>query len=265
KGFYKVLDKLSVPYCTTWQSGQEWMSQVDVFKGDKPVWHMHPVKFLGAITDRFTDVIEFQTTLGIYRISKKSAEFILSWEAYMPKPYVPAGDQSSGVTLGYGYDLGQQTTSSARALLHNYYSDSQVERLLSTIGKKGDQARALVHELSDITIEKNKALHMAMILKGRYCQIVVETYPQAINLPPDSAGAILSLVYNRGPSLALPKPGDRIDRRREMREIRDDFFQGDARSIPGRLRGMKRLWPNQRGLGLRREGEAKLIENELSE
>ncbi|EIV7602870.1 TPA: hypothetical protein MDV38_001102 [Klebsiella pneumoniae] len=181
----------------------------------------------------------------------------------MPKPYVPEGDQSSGVTVGYGYDLGQQTTSSARALLSEYYSNSQVERLLSAIGKKGNEARAIVHELFDITIEKDKALDMAMVLKERYCQIVVDIYPQAIILPPDSAGAILSLVYNRGPSLALPKPGDLIDRRREMREIRDDFEQGNIKKIPERLRSMKRLWPHQRGLGLRRDGEAKLIENEI--
>ncbi|EPC5231982.1 pesticin C-terminus-like muramidase [Klebsiella quasipneumoniae] len=264
EGFYKDLDSLEVKYCEKWQADLEWMSKVPPFDKDEAVWHFHPVVFLDTITDKFTDVIEFQTTMGVYRISKKSAEFILSWEAYMPKPYVPAGDQSSGVTVGYGYDLGQQTTSSARALLSEYYSDSQVERLLSTIGKKGNEARAIVHELSDITIEKDKALDMAMVLKERYCQTVVDTYPQAISLPPDSAGAILSLVYNRGPSLALPKPGDPIDRRREMREIRDDFEQGNIKSIPERLRSMKRLWPNQRGLGLRRDGEAKLMENEIS-
>ena len=27
-------------------------------------------------------------------------------------PYVPVGDQSSGVTVGYGYDLGQQSKTS---------------------------------------------------------------------------------------------------------------------------------------------------------
>ena len=263
EGFYKDLDSIEVKYCEKWQADLEWMSKVPLFDKDEAVWHFHPVVFLDAIIDKFTDVIEFQTTLGVYRISKKSAEFILSWEAYMPKPYVPEGDQSSGVTVGYGYDLGQQTTSSARALLSEYYSNSQVERLLSAIGKKGNEARAIVHELFDITIEKDKALDMAMVLKERYCQIVVDIYPQAIILPPDSAGAILSLVYNRGPSLALPKPGDLIDRRREMREIRDDLEQGNIKKIPERLRSMKRLWPHQRGLGLRRDGEAKLIENEI--
>ncbi|HII4325765.1 TPA: pesticin C-terminus-like muramidase [Enterobacter cloacae] len=261
--FLKQMDPLCVSYVRQWFDDMEWMSKVEGFSSGEPVWHMHPIVFLNAIAEKYGDTIDFNTTLGIYRISKKSAEFILSWEAYAPKPYVPGGDQSSGVTVGYGYDLGQQTTSSARELLSVYYSNAQVERLLTAIGKKGDNARAIVHGLADITISKDKALAMAMVLKQRYCQKVVDAYPQAINLPPDSAGAMLSLIYNRGPSLALPKPNDPIDSRREMREIRDDFAQGNEVKIPSRLRSMKRLWSNQRGLIRRREGEAQMIENEL--
>ncbi|GAB0612857.1 hypothetical protein NB16F74_47710 [Escherichia coli] len=40
------------------------------------------------------------------------------------------------MTVGYGYDLGQQTTSSARELLSAYYSNAQVERLVTAIGEK---------------------------------------------------------------------------------------------------------------------------------
>ncbi|HFO4496176.1 TPA: pesticin C-terminus-like muramidase [Escherichia coli] len=243
----------------TWMKA---VSEKGVALGPEP-WHMHPIVFLEAVAEKYGDTIDFNTTLGVYRISKKSAEFILSWEAYVSTPYVPDGDQSSGVTVGYGYDLGQQTTSSARELLSAYYSNAQVERLLTAIGKKGDNARAIVHGLVDITITKDKALDMAMVLKQKYCQKVVDIYPQAINLPPDSAGAMLSLIYNRGASLALPKPNDPIDSRREMREIRDDFAQGNEIKIPSRLRSMKRLWSNQRGLIRRREGEAQLIENDL--
>lgn len=244
----------------------EWMQSATKLKLEKEVWHFSPIGIMALITEQLQsgDTIDFNTTLGIYRISKKSAEFILSWEAYMPKPYVPKGDQSSGVTIGYGYDLGQQEISSARTMLSDYYTATQVERLLTAIGKKGDNARAIVHELSDISIDKERALDMAMRLKERYCQIVVNTYPQAINLPPDSAGAILSLVYNRGPSLKKPKIGDPIDSRREMREIGDDFSKGNIKNIPARLRSMKRLWANQRGLRDRREGEAKFIEEELA-
>lgn len=92
-----------------------WISDVTTLLGDTKPWFIHPVGMMGLVWIYLTEnTLDFETTLGIYRISKKSAEFILSWEAYMPTPYVPAGDQSSGVTVGYGYDLGQQTTSSAQ-------------------------------------------------------------------------------------------------------------------------------------------------------
>lgn len=52
KGFYKILDKLSIPYCTKWQSGHEWMSKVDAFKAGKPIWHMHPISFLNALAPK---------------------------------------------------------------------------------------------------------------------------------------------------------------------------------------------------------------------
>jgi GH24 family phage-related lysozyme (muramidase) len=238
-----------------------WMKKVDGM-GPEP-WHMHPVVFLSAFSLKLKDVIEFETSLGIYKISKKAAQFILSFEGYVATPYVPDGDNSSGVTLGYGYDLGQQNESYARNLLSNYYTSSQIDRLITTIGRKGDSARSLVSRLTDITITKEQAFEMAMELKKDYCQQVVNTYPQAINLPPGSAGAILSLVYNRGPSLALPRANDTLDRRREMREIKADFDSNNISRIPGRLRSMKRLWVNQRGLRDRREGEAQLIEDEL--
>ena len=182
-----------------------------------------------------TDIIEFYTTLGMYRISKKSAEFILTWESYVSKPYVPSGDNSSGVTVGYGYDLGQQTEVSARNTLKEYYSTSEVERLITAIGKKGQSARNIVDNFSDISITKEKAMIMAMALKQRYSQMVVDTYPQAINLAPDSAGAILSLVYNRGSGLR-DRAGDLLERRREMREIKRDFDSNAIENIPARIR-----------------------------
>jgi len=237
----------------------EFVSQIDGLP--QKLWHFNPCLLTNTLYSN-TDIIEFYTTLGMYRISKKSAEFILTWESYVSKPYVPSGDNSSGVTVGYGYDLGQQTEVSARNTLKEYYSTSEVERLITAIGKKGQSARNIVDNFSDISITKEKAMIMAMALKQRYSQMVVDTYPQAINLAPDSAGAILSLVYNRGSGLR-DRAGDLLERRREMREIKRDFDSNAIENIPARIRSMKRLWPNQGGLRSRREGEAKLIENEL--
>jgi predicted chitinase len=60
KGFYRILDKLSIPFCTRWQSGNEWMSQVDAFKEGKPVWHMHPVVFMSSLNDANDQLITYE-------------------------------------------------------------------------------------------------------------------------------------------------------------------------------------------------------------
>lgn len=247
-----------------WLSEQRWMSQITEFSNESHCWTADPLIFLNALADKVPDIYEFETTLGNYQISYKSAQFILSWEAYAEKPYVPAGSKTSGVTVGYGYDLGQQSEDSARTILSSFYPADQVNRLLSCIGKKGKSAQALLPRLADISISRENAFSMAMVLKKIYSQRLVNIYPQAIDLPPDSAGAILSLIYNRGTSMAKHKPGDTLDSRREMREIQKDLANNQIELIPKRLRSMKRLWPKSPGLIHRREGEAVLIENELA-
>ncbi|WP_202871394.1 pesticin C-terminus-like muramidase, partial [Rodentibacter pneumotropicus] len=60
---------------------------------------------------KVTEIIIFKTSKGNYIISKELWDFILNIEKYVATPYVPSNgiDGKSGVTLGYGYDLGQQT------------------------------------------------------------------------------------------------------------------------------------------------------------
>ncbi len=50
--FFQHYDQLRIAYAKQWLDDCEWMSQVDAFKGGKPVWHMHPVMFLGALKDK---------------------------------------------------------------------------------------------------------------------------------------------------------------------------------------------------------------------
>ncbi|AFJ47021.1 hypothetical protein [Shimwellia blattae] len=47
--YLKNMDMLLSGYVRTWLDKMEWMSQVPPFDEGKPVWHMHPVKFLDAI------------------------------------------------------------------------------------------------------------------------------------------------------------------------------------------------------------------------
>ncbi|EJF4143906.1 pesticin C-terminus-like muramidase [Salmonella enterica] len=263
EGFYKELDREEVGYCEKWQSDLEWMSGVSPFNNDEPVWHFHPVVFLDVIADKSTDVIEFETTLGIYRISRKSANFILQEEGYKEHPYVPENSSASGVTLGYGYDLGQQTVGSMRATISDFYTEQQLSRLESVVGLSGQAARNSLSGIIDITINKDDATILAMKMKSTYAQTVVNTYPEVLNTHPHCQGALLSLVINRGTSFTIPSPEARI----EMKNIQIDFSQGELNDIPTQIRAMKRLWEGRglNGLIKRREGEAKLFEEGLAQ
>ena len=77
-------------------------------------------------------------------------------------------------------------------------------------------------------------------------------------MPPDAQGALVSLVFNRG-------PGMDGDRRREMRAVRDAVARKDLREIAGQIRAMKRLWEGQGldGLLRRRDAEADLVESAI--
>ncbi|MFI8418639.1 pesticin C-terminus-like muramidase [Serratia sp. NPDC078593] len=240
-----------------------WMQDATKLKLGPMLWHMHPVMFLGAIGDKFGDTIDFQTSLGVYRISKKAANLILKAEGYQKTPYVPQGSDASGVTIGYGYDLGQQTASKMRAMLSGYFSEGQLDRLQQAIGLQGDRASAVIPSLSDITISREDAVALAMKMKEKYAQIVVDTYPEVLNTHPHCQGAMLSLVINRGTSFTRPSVASRV----EMKKIHDDFISGNLSNIPSQFRSMKRLWIGKGldGLITRREDEAKLFEEGMAQ
>ncbi|EPT7034543.1 pesticin C-terminus-like muramidase [Cronobacter malonaticus] len=262
EGFYRELDPLELNYCEKWQADLEWMSQVPPFDKDEAVWHFHPVVFLNSIRDADSGVIKFETTRGTYTISRKSADFILKEEGYVETPYVPDNNNSSGVTLGYGYDLGQQTIASMRATISEFYTEEQLIRLQLVVGLTGQKAINALPGISDITISKDDATELAMKMKAKYAQIVVDTYPEILTTHPHCQGAMLSLVINRGTSFTIPSVATRI----EMKNIQTDFMKGYLTDIPVQIRSMKRLWVGKGldGLINRREGEAKLFEEGLA-
>lgn len=49
--FLKQMDPLCISYVRQWFDDMEWMSKVDEFSSGAPVWHMHPVVFVEALSD----------------------------------------------------------------------------------------------------------------------------------------------------------------------------------------------------------------------
>jgi len=170
-------------------------------------------------------------------------------------PSVPGG--ASGVTIGYGYDLGYNTRDAFFATWGPLLPQSDMERLATAIGAREAAAQALLPTLAGIKIPESAAKQVLVEhTLGRFGEIVDKAFPNADALSPDSFGALVSLVYNRGASF-------NGENRREMREIRDLMAERKFSGIPDRIRAMKRLWPNLPALQVRRDAEADLFERGL--
>jgi GH24 family phage-related lysozyme (muramidase) len=167
----------------------------------------------------------------------------------------------SGITLGYGYDLGYVTVDEFEADWEGCFAPVELERLKQAVGRIGSAAAALAPTLADIRCNSADATH---VLLARSIPAGAErarrTFPGFDALPLDAQGALVSLVLNRGSSMT---DGPGTDDRREMRAIRDLVPQANLAGIATELRSMQRLWIGKKldGLLARREAEAALVES----
>ncbi|MEO6055082.1 MAG: hypothetical protein ABIP97_13825 [Chthoniobacterales bacterium] len=177
-----------------------------------------------------------------------------SGEAYYnrwPHPEWPQGQ--SGVTQGIGYDNGY---TARNLILSDWRNIVGVERLAATAGITGERARAAAHEVRDVLVPWREALNVFQSVDApRYYQMCRRIFPGFDDLAPLCRDALVSLIYNRGSSMAGPG-------RIEMREIARLTSRKDYRGIALQIRAMKRLWQNAGldGLLARREAEARLVE-----
>jgi GH24 family phage-related lysozyme (muramidase) len=190
-------------------------------------------------------------------ITDKAFRLILSAEGLDQPGKWPGG--GSGITIGIGYDLGFVTTEQLEEDWGEHLTDDQIERLKTVIGLKGGSAQMRAPQFTDITIKREDAEE---VFKERtlplHSQRTEEAFPGVDELPPDAQGALVSLVFNRG-------PGMDGDRRREMRAVRDAVANQDLQEIADQIRAMKRLWEGKGldGLLKRRDAEADLVESAI--
>lgn len=177
-----------------------------------------------------------------------------TYEARLARPTWPGVD--SGITIGIGYDLGYEST-----IRQDWIGRLPVERvgqLASVQGLTGRQARDGLGLVAGVFVPWTMALDVFIgCTIPRATEKAAEAFPGIEALPADAAGALVSLVYNRGPSLLGPQ-------RIEMRQIRTALAEGRPGDIPQLIRDMKRLWPDVPGLRDRREAEAALFEAGLA-
>lgn len=198
---------------------------------------------------------EAKKLIVIFEVSSRSR-----YETAYQRPIWPKGD--SGVTIGIGYDLGYTDNSRFKEDWGSIFSPSTMDILEPALGVKGGDARNLLPFMQDALVTWDEALQQFNEMLKLVAGQVIHTFPGAEELNPHSFGALVSIVYNRGNGLKS-NAGDKIDRRREMRSIRDALKSGKVETIPSEILSMRRIWsdkPEAKGLLKRRELEARLFE-----
>jgi GH24 family phage-related lysozyme (muramidase) len=196
-------------------------------------------------------------------ISDKARDLIFKFEDLDQPGAWPGGE--SGITIGIGYDLGFVTAEQFKSDWSDCLSSDDCAALAAVIGLSGAKAKACAASLAEIQIERADAEKVFLQRSVPDAQRQTEkAFPGVDKLPADAQGALVSLIYNRGPRLTDRDPN--VQDRREMRAIRDAVAAGDLKEIANQLRLMKRLWVNKGmgGLLKRRDAEADLVESCLS-
>lgn len=202
------------------------------------------------------------------RSSKKAVTLIVAaevgsqalYERGYSRPTWPGG--KSGVTVAIGYDLGYTTAEQIGADFAGLLPAAMIVAMQNVAGIKGSAASAaLLTVKTRVSVPWDAACSVFLKVDlPRYEQMLLHACPRSMELPADCFGALTSIVYNRGAG-GFTAPDDRY---KEMRDIRAAIATGKHAEIPGHIRAMKRLWgPDQRGLLIRRDNEAKLFEEGL--
>jgi peptidoglycan hydrolase-like protein with peptidoglycan-binding domain len=183
------------------------------------------------------------------------------YDRFCTRPTWPGG--ASGLTIGVGYDLGYQSDF-ARDWA-DLLSPVELARLKPWIGIKGSEASTGPGRLTGMSVPWHAAwegyIRRTLPQEVRKTRATF-TAPVGRRLPKLCLGMLVSLVYNRGTAMQDDSVNDR---RREMRQIRDAVTSGCYDEVPDLLRSMRRLWPAGNGLRARRDREAEMFEQGLSQ
>ncbi len=173
---------------------------------------------------------------------------------------------SSGVTIGFGYDLGYVTADEYRsdwAGLIATLQGAQRAALEACVGfhsGKDPEAKLqlLVASVRNVVVpwDRSEAIFKAKTLP-KFALLTENALPNCDILNGDCFGCLVSLTFNRGASYSNPK-----DRYREMRAIKSAMTSRQFAEVPKQLKAMIRIWvgtPVENGLRRRRNDEADLF------
>lgn len=198
------------------------------------------------------------------KIGKEAIDLILEFEG-IDQPYKrPPG--ASGITLGYGFDLGFYNLAEFKDAWERHLSPANFKLLTTALGKSGQSAENI----------KGKFKAMAPITKfqarevfdrctiPKWTKAAAKTFPGMEILSPNQQGVLISIVFNRGTSLEG-------SRRAEMKNIATILKSNVSKEekvkrITSQILAMQRVWPSDDGstghpgLRRRRRAEAALFD-----
>lgn len=165
---------------------------------------------------------------------------------------------NSGITIGYGYDLGYKTE---KQFVKDWVGlpIDWIERLSRVIGVTGIEAKRLAPQFKDINISKDLAIKVFDKIYPGWCKDTLKCYPGLDSLHPHAQGALVSMIYHRGSTID-PNKEDHL----EKFALKAAVANQDYTQIAALLRGMKRLC-SLKYIQDRREAEALLVEEGLKE
>lgn len=203
-------------------------------------------------------------------VSEEAVALILRFEIvsenyytrFLEKGHVPKNGRS-GVTVGLGFDLGQHSPEMIRQVFSGKLSRTEIDRLAALAGLRGDKAREAFEKMEKVVVPLEMARDV--FLEWILPEVVghtVRIFPETATLHPDAAGALVSLVFNRGSALASKElQADGTDRRAGMATIKALLAGGKFAEVPEEIRRMKEIVEaNELGLKVRREAEAALFQ-----
>jgi hypothetical protein len=177
----------------------------------------------------------------------------------LQKPTYPKGE--SGLTVGFGYDLGYQTEKQFLKDWSGVINLNFVNALRRFIGVKGEKVVPMMKgEVMNVRIPYLAAYEVFIKCQlPRYYKLTKDIYPELETLNEDTQGALVSMVFNRGNKLEG-------DSRKEMKAIVNLVAKQDYEGIAEQVEASKRLWEGKKmeGLVTRREAESDLIRDSIA-
>lgn len=197
------------------------------------------------------------------KISQRAIDLIIEFEVSSRTYYQKALQKpewpglASGVTVGIGYDLGYNTKKQIAEDWGDALPPETVNAMQMYAGLTKEKAKAALSQArKEIVVPWEAAIEVfSQKTTPKWIDMVCNALPNTDLINEDCLGVLVSLAYNRGTS--FNSAGDRY---KEMRAIKSHMKNKNFDFIPDELRSMKRLWPNTKGLLIRREKEAKLFE-----